>query len=398
MLGLGGIALLFAGTVEQSGKSPPVVPWMQVRGQLARHYQVVPQPSRLPTNYHSQVAGLVFNPNGTLLATSGGGRLDRTVDIWETQTLQLRYTLEPASGSNTHLGFSRNGKVLATWGYGSTISLWDAETGKRKSEVTESHGFVNASISADSRSLATANNRDLSVKIWDIESGRLTATISQKKQLEYADGADVAFNPNGKTIATCSQGEVVYSWDANSLALVAKLIDSSVEISSGPLGLRTLKGFSHGDTIYNLMFSPDGRTLATASRDGTVKLWDAASGQLTATLRHDSGAAWLAFSPDGKTVATGSKDHTARMWDVATGRLIATLAHKGEVWSLAFSPDGKMLATGSDNEKVVHLWNAATGELIADLDGARPPLAFSPQEPILATSSHDAKVLLWRFR
>ena len=105
--------------------------------------------------------------------------------------------------------------------------------------------------------------------------------------------------------------------------------------------------------------------------------------------------AWLAFSPNGQALATGSKDHTARLWDVATGRLIAALEHKGDVWSLAFSSDGKMLATGSDHEKVVHVWNASTGELIANLDGARPPVAFSPDGRTLATASQDASVLLW---
>lgn len=382
----GRLSVLASHSTSTSVATPPNH-WGQTAG---------PQPTRLPTRYKLQVAGLAFSPDGATLATSGGGRRDSTVDVWQTLTRQLRYVLQPGKGSNTDLAFSLDGRILATWGYGPAIKLWDVERGNLKSVVAESHDFVRISISPDSHTLATANIKDFSVKLWDIETGRLKATLPDPnpKQYEFGVGADVVFNPNGRTIATCSH-DTLYFWDARTLQLLTTLVDPSVERSTGPLGLRTLKAFSHGDTIYNLMFSPDGRTLATASRDGTAKLWDAASGKLTATLRHDRKVTRLAFTPDGQTVATGSEDRTARLWDVATGRLIATLEHKGDVWSLAFSPDGKMLATGSDNEKVVHLWNASTGELIATLDGARPPVAFSPDGRTLATASKDATVLLW---
>ncbi|MGZ8844875.1 MAG: WD40 repeat domain-containing protein [Pyrinomonadaceae bacterium] len=352
------------------------------------------QPTRLPTKYKLQVAGLAFSPDGATLATSGGGRRDSTVDVWQTLTRQLRNVLQAGKGSNTDLAFSPDGRILATWGYGPEIKLWDVETGNLKSVVGESHHFVHVSFSPDSHTLATANNTDLSVKLWDIEAGRLKATLPHQKRYQYGEGADVVFNPNGSTIATSSQ-DTAYLWDAKTLQLLTTLVDQSVEIPTGPLGLRTLKGFSHESTIYTLMFSPDRRTLATASRDGTAKLWDGANGKLIATLRHKRGVASLAFSTDGRTVATGSKDRTARLWDVATGHLIATLEHRGDVWALAFSPDGKMLATGSDNEKVVNLWNASTGALITSLNGARPPLAFSPDGLALATASEDASVLLW---
>ncbi|HVS20759.1 MAG TPA: WD40 repeat domain-containing protein [Pyrinomonadaceae bacterium] len=342
------------------------------------------------------MAGLAFSPDGATLATSGGGRRDRTVDVWQTLTRQLRYVLLPGKGSNTDLAFSPDGRILATWGYGPAIKLWGVETGNLKSVVAESHDFVHVSISADSHTLATANNTDFSVKLWDIETGRLKATLPHPnpKQFEFGVGADVVFNPNGRTLATCSH-DTLYFWDAKTLQLLITLVDPSVERSTGPLGLRTLKGFSHGDTIYTLMFSPDGRVLATASRDGTAKLWDGASGKLKATLRHDRKVTRLAFTLDGRTVATGSEDRTARLWDVATGRLITTLDHRGTVWSIDFSPDGKLLATAADNDHSVKIWDVATGKLLDELKDARYPVAFSPDGRTLATASKDATVLLW---
>ena len=361
---------------------------------------VLPQPTRLPTNYKLEVAGLVFSPDGATLATSGGGRRDSTVDVWHTLSRNIRYVLRPGKDSNGELAFSPDGRILATWGYGAVIRLWKVDTGNPKSVVAESHGFVRVSISADSHTLATANDTDSSVKLWDIETGWRKATLSHPKRYfkrqEFfkGQGANVVFNPNGLMLAT-EAAQTVYFWDAKTLQLLTTLNDPSVEIHVGPLSVWTLKGFSHGDTIYSMMFSPDGKTLATASRDGTAKLWDATSGKLTATLRHAGKVLRLAFSRDGQTVATGSEDHTARLWDVATGRLIATLEHRGTVWSIDFSPDGKLVATAADNDHSVKLWDAKTGKLVEEFKDGRSPLDFSPDGRTLATGGKDASVLLW---
>ena len=113
-----------------------------------------------------------------------------------------------------------------------------------------------------------------------------------------------------------------------------------------------LRGGGGGNAVSlpdSVAFSPDGTRIATASADGTAKVWDAATGQELFTLvGHTRGVTSVVFSPDGTQIATGSADKTARVWEAATGKLLQTLlGHTEGVTSVAFSPDGTHLAAAS---------------------------------------------------
>jgi WD40 repeat protein len=132
--------------------------------------------------------------------------------------------------------------------------------------------------------------------------------------------------------------------------------------------LLTLKG--HGKGVFHVAFSPDGKLLGTASKDHTVKLWDAATGREVRTFNgHKSDVYSLAFSPDGKLLATASEDHSIKLWEVDTGKEIRTLTgHGGDVYQVAFSPDGRRLASCSQ-DRGVRLWEVATGKSLRTLVG-----------------------------
>src|SRR5579884_1223871 len=189
----------------------------------------------------------------------------------------------------------------------------------------------------------------------------------------------VAFSPDGKLIATASGDKTVRVWDA----------------ASGK-ELFTLRG--HTDEVWGIAFSPDGRLLATASFDKKVMVWNVSSRKVLVTLNgHTAKINGIAFSPDGKRIATASSDETARVWDITSGRELLTLNHTAAVNGVAFSPDGTRLATAS-GDGTAQVWDAASGKKLLTLSGHTAGVygvAFSPDGRLLATASGDKTARVW---
>ena len=157
----------------------------------------------------------------------------------------------------------------------------------------------------------------------------------------------------------------------------------------------------HADAVLSVAFHPNGLMLASGGRDGTVHLWDMATGTLWKTLGggHREAVHSVAFSPDGWILASGGADRVIRLWDAATGTLWKTLGggHGEAVHSVAFSPDGRTLASGGA-DRVIRLWDADAGTFRQTLWGhvARiHSVAFSPDGRTLASSGGDGTVRLW---
>ena len=154
----------------------------------------------------------------------------------------------------------------------------------------------------------------------------------------------------------------------------------------------------HKGLVFALSFSPDGKTMATASFDGTVRLWDFAAGQETAVLAGHAAAVYaVTFAADGNTIATASQDQTIRLWN-ADGTFRKQLeGHTGIVDSIAFSPDGTMIASGSA-DRSVRLWDVATAAELTKLGDHLLPVysvAFSPNGQLLASAGNDGVIKIW---
>ncbi len=266
-------------------------------------------------------------------------------------------------------------------------------------------------VAIEQSKLAEEQNRLAAKQRTEAEEQRRVAVRQRAEAQTQRDRAVWQEQSNRRLLYAAHMNLAQQAWENSDVGRVDELLEphrphSGEEELRGfewyylwRLSHRFLSILRHNDTVYSVAFSPDGKRLATGSFDSTVKLWDAATGQETLTLKgHVNGVCSVAFSADGKRLATGSFDRTVKLWDAAIGQEMLTLkGHDNSVPSVAFSPDGKWLATGS-HDRTVKLWDAATGQELLTLKGHSDivwSVAFSPDGRWLATGSNDGTVKLW---
>ncbi len=299
--------------------------------------------------YGTNVDGIAFSPDGkTLAANSSNPHL--TTRLWGIEGGQLEKTIEdpynPGFGG-PKVSFSPDGQLL--WVPG---SFWRVEDGTRLTSLESFLGIAglpyfssSVSYSPDGKMLAIGYLEG-HLQLWDLEEQKLI------RELEGFQGhvLDLAFSPDDKTLA------VIFGYP-----------EFAIQLWTLPKGERlfSIEGSGWTHEFSQVVFSPDGQTLASVSKEdgmdlGMVELWRAGDGERLYQLEM-AGVMRVAFSKDGDTLATGSYDHTVRLWRAADGALLKILYGHGDyVTDLAFSPSGELLASGSYDGTVI-LWGVPSG-------------------------------------
>lgn len=190
----------------------------------------------------------------------------------------------------------------------------------------------------------------------------------------------VAFSPDGRLIASAGTDGTIRIWNP-----------------AGGQELFALRG--HGENVNAIAFSPDSDRIASGGNDRTVRLWDARTGSPLGVLRgHTGNVNAVEFSPDGRSLASGSGDGTIRLWDARTGAVQCTLSgHTARVRCLAFSPDGARIVSGGE-DSLVRVWSAHDGAEVMSLRGHTGwirNIGFSPDGRLIASSANDTTVRIW---
>jgi WD40 repeat protein len=364
-----------------------------------------------------------FSADGKRLVAEG----DDMLRVWDARSGQEVQTVELRPGGVPSLCFSPDGRHLAValWGgQGMKIFDWDGERLGAVQRREHRLPVEAVAYSPDGKFLASGDASGF--KLWNAETLEEVRTVATPaRQLAFAPDSRTLF----AALTSVGQPKAVHTFTRWDVVTGEELPSLAVEVSADPAwahhylrrdgkvlfvvlggaatyvqaidtatGKELFSRVGHRAPLNAVAVSPDGRTAASASEDGAVKLWDLATRRVRYSLKAHTTAVWgLAFSADGKRLASGSRDGTIALWDVGSGTLVrALLGHARSVSRIAFSPDGQTLAAGGENGKV-KLWDVGSGQEQSSLFGhndAVRGVAFSPDGTRLASGGEDRSVRL----
>jgi WD40 repeat protein len=318
------------------------------------------------------IRAIAFSPDGKWLASAH----DRRVKLWETSTWSKRGELagHDRDRSVLSIAFSPDGKTLASASEDRTARVWDLASGTELRQLGRFQDDpASVAFAPDGKTLALGFRSGL-IQTFEPESGKELLKISGKGAVA------LSFSPDGKTLAAIGEGPWLVLWDPTSGREISR-IESTKRVEWDRKRLDALA------------FSPDGKTIALANND-TIRLIDVGTGQeAPAVERHEGPILAVVASPDGETVATSGGEGTVRLWDPATGKQRLSLQPGEAITSLAFAPDGKSLAGGGQR---LYLWESTAGKLLWKNEEALPKNASITNLIFSLAFAPDGKTLAWK--
>ena len=316
----------------------------------------------------------VFSNDGEWVITAGRDWIPR---IWATETGALLHELKGHKNEVLRVRFDHSGSRVMTSSYDQTAIIWDPRTGTRLATIG-GHGdqVWTAAFSPADDLIATAS-MDHTARLWRATDGRLRKTID-------ADDADL-----WTAEYTQDESRILYAGDDQMIR-----VQSATDPSQPPIMLT-----GHAGAIYDLALSPSGHVLASASADGTARLWDLdRQSELLQIAGHGDEVNSVVFSKDGAQLLTAGYEGMIRLWDRQTGRELQVYSgHEDMVWSALFSPDGQHIASAGE-DGTVRLWDAASGQQTQVLDGHDGPVTwvdYSHDGRLLVSAGDDATARVW---
>jgi WD40 repeat protein len=284
---------------------------------------------RVLQGHTSIVTALAITTNGQTLAS---GSDDNTIKLWDVATGQERMTLRAHSRAVEAIALTRDGTTLASSSREPFVILWNLSTGKERRIIKAGDPVWCLAFTPDGATLITGGEGRL--RAWDVATGREAVTFGSV--VSEADGkplpfSSVAIMADGKTLCSGHEDGTIRLWE-----LATGKVKKVFRVTTARLEC--------------VVLSPDNQNVGYVLSSGRMGLWDLAAGKPRLRLAAGRAKAWcLAYSPSGKMIASGGWDGKIRLWDTTRGRLLSEFpAHKDwRVHALAFTPDGQTLFSGA---------------------------------------------------
>jgi WD40 repeat protein len=338
---------------------------------------------RIFTAPKGQSRGIRFSKDGRYLACAGGPEAQGEIAVWEVES-GLRHAIKGHEQGTTAIAFDGE-RLISAGNLDGIIKIWNIESGQLLDTWSGNPGYVTKIETSKEGDIITVN-QDSTMEVWLHNGERL--------HLRGHGAPPSHFGFLSGKLITASSDETIRVWRLENKT--GQVLPRSQSEPS--------RSFSRDDFLFrgdDLKFSSDGRFVAYLAGDTGFKeiiLWELSSQQTKVLIGHSDMINSLDFSPDGKWIASAAQDQSVRIWSVESGALEHILSGStGSVYRVVFSPDGKTLAAAGE-DATIYLWDVASGALLRTLSGHTKPircLRFSPNGAFLASSSSDSVLRLW---